>query len=107
MNIFQVRKTKSIVPLLKRSIHFKQTSINHIFQLRSFVHSEQTISIANGPSVTLSHVTVEAKVTIDEDLHQMIQHTIKKRLPSNVSIQILYAPDTVSDLFFIRINFNF
>ena len=71
--------------------------MNQILQLNSFIHSEQTVSIVNGPSLTLDHISVDAKVTIDESLYEMIRRTLKKSLPSVVSIQLLYASDTVCD----------
>lgn len=100
ISLFQVEKTRAVLPVFKKLIQFKETSKNQILQLNSFIHSEQTIDIANGPSITLGHVSVAAKVVITEDLHERIKATIKKRLPSNITIQILYAPEKVSDFRF-------
>ena len=91
--VFQVTKSTT----LKRSVPFRQLSMHPIFQLGSFVHSQQTFAIANGSSLTLDHVSVEAKVTIDDEFHEKIEHSLKKRLPPTVSIQLLYASESVSE----------
>ena len=68
-----------------------------MFELGSFVHSRQTFSITNGSLLTLDHLSVQAKVTVNDDFHQKIEHSLKKRLPPSVSIQLLYTSDGVSD----------
>ncbi|CAF2099972.1 unnamed protein product [Rotaria magnacalcarata] len=90
--VFQIKKTKVLIPPAQGKAQFKkQSSVHSILNLNRFEESEQTFSITNGPSLTLRHVAVDAAVTINEKLHSQIQRTMKKRLPSNIQIQILYA----------------
>ncbi|CAF3536801.1 unnamed protein product [Rotaria socialis] len=90
--VFNVKKTKVLIPSAQGKAQFKkQSSVHSILNLNRFEESEQTFSITNGPSLTLRHIAVDAAVTINEKLHSQIQHTMKKRLPSNIQIQILYA----------------
>lgn len=78
-----------------------------MFQLRSSVHSEQTFSIVNHTSISLEHVSVQADVSIDHTFHELIRRSLKKSLPSQVSIQLLFASPEVSTaqlpLFFLLI----
>ncbi|CAF4050058.1 unnamed protein product [Rotaria sp. Silwood2] len=73
----------------------KQPSISNMLSLNSFVQTEQTFTITGGSSLTLNHVTVDAGVTIDKEFHNHIQRIMKKSLPSNIQIQLLYARDTL------------
>ncbi|CAF1223483.1 unnamed protein product [Rotaria sp. Silwood1] len=106
LTVFQVnKKKKQIVSLTKETSTFNIKSISNMLLLNSFVQTEQTFSIANGPSITLMHIDVNAKLNIDEEFHNQIRRILKKSLPSNVRIQLLYAPsDVVSQLRNISLN---
>ncbi|CAF2700718.1 unnamed protein product [Rotaria sp. Silwood2] len=94
--IFQVSKTMKIVPSIRSTLPFKNTpSMSNMLIFNSFIQTEQTFSIANASSLTLNHVSVNAQVTIGEEFHYQIQRIMKKSLPSNVRIQLLFAPDNL------------
>ncbi|CAF1416514.1 unnamed protein product, partial [Didymodactylos carnosus] len=94
--VFEVKKTKTRLPSIKGMSPFKkQGSITNMLSLNSFVQTEQTFTINNGSSLTLNHVTVDAVVTIDENFHDRMRRILKKSLPSNVPIQLLYAPNNL------------
>ena len=81
----------------KATLGFKKQSIHNMFYLDSFVHTEQTFAITNSPSITLSHITVNAKLTIDEQYHNQIRRIMKKSSSPIVQIQLLFAPNNVSE----------
>ncbi|CAF1395759.1 unnamed protein product [Rotaria sp. Silwood1] len=84
---------------MRKTSTFKIKSISNMLLLNSFVSTAQTFSIANGPSMTLIHIDVIAKLNIDEEFHNQIKRILKKSLPSNVRIQLLYVPtNTISEL---------
>ncbi|CAF2928774.1 unnamed protein product [Rotaria sp. Silwood2] len=98
--VFQVnKKKKKIVSLTEETSTFNIKSISNMLLLNSFIQTEQTFSIANGPSMTLIHIDVNAKLNIDEEFHNQIRPILKKSLPSNMRIQLLYtSSDIVSKL---------
>ena len=85
------------MPLIPGTLKFtKQPSMSKMLNLESLVQSEQTFTIANGLSITLNHITVDARVTIDEEFHNHIRRIMKKSLPTTVQIQLLFAPNSVN-----------
>ncbi|CAF2972551.1 unnamed protein product [Rotaria sp. Silwood2] len=96
VTVFKISKTQSIVPSIQGMLAFKpQSSMNNILSLDSLVHTKQTFTIRNGPSITLGHVTLEAQLTVNKQLYNTIQEILKKPLPSIVHIQILFVPTNV------------
>ncbi|CAF1578903.1 unnamed protein product, partial [Adineta ricciae] len=94
--VFQIHKTTTPMPSIPDIIPFqKQASANNILLLNSLVQTEQTFTIDNSSTITLNHITVDAKVTIDEEFHNHIQAILKKRLPSNIQIQFLFASNSL------------
>ncbi|CAF1186151.1 unnamed protein product [Adineta steineri] len=94
--IFQVNKVKKVIPPISRGLPFKkQSSISKMLSLETFVQTEQTFNIKNGASMTLNHISVNARVMIDEDFHNHIRRIMKKSLPSNIQIQLLFAPNSL------------
>ncbi len=67
-----------------------------MFHFNSSVHAEQTFTIANGPSITLNHIDLEAIVNIDQKLHDNIRQALQKNLPSTIHIQLLFPNIDVS-----------
>jgi len=67
----------------------------------SFIQTEQIFSIDHGPSITLNHISVDATLIIDENYHNHIRRILKKSLPPNIQIQLLYAPNHVQNKFSI------
>jgi hypothetical protein len=95
--VFQVNKRKKVMPFMPGTGPFtRQPSMSGMLNLESFVQSEQTFTIANGLSMTLNHVAVDARVTIDEEFHNHIRRIMKKSLPPNIQIQLLFASNTVN-----------
>jgi hypothetical protein len=93
--IFKVTKTKKSIPSTKSNSQFKKNSIHNMLRLDSLIQTEQTFSIEHGPSITLNHISVDATLIIDETYHNHIRRILKKSLPPNVQIQLLYAPNQV------------
>jgi hypothetical protein len=75
---------------------FQINSISNMLDLDSFEQAEQTFSIAGGPSITLIHINVTAKVQINEEYNNQITRILKKSFPSTIRIQLLYVPSNVS-----------
>ena len=97
-----------MIPLIPGKSPFaKQPSMSNMLSLESFVQSEQTFTIANGLSMTLNHITVDARVTIDEEFHNHIRGIMKKSLPPNIQIQLLFAPNNVNICIFLRYVYYF
>jgi len=97
MTVFQISKTKSIAPSIQDAFTFEsQPSIHNMLLLDSVVITEQTFTIANGPSITLDHMAVEARLNMDQQFHNHIERIFKKRLPSTVQIQLLFVPANVN-----------
>jgi hypothetical protein len=95
--IFQVNKKKQqIVSLNSATSTFEINSISNMLRLDTFEQTEQTFSIANGPSITMIHINVEATVHIDEEFHSQIRRILKKDFPPTIRIQLLHAPNNVS-----------
>lgn len=94
--IFKVTKTKKLIPTTKSNSQFKKNSIHNMLHLDSFSQTEQMFSIDHGPSITLNHISVDATLIIDETYHNHIRRILKKSLPPNVQIQLLYAPNHVN-----------
>ena len=69
-----------------------------MLRLDTFIQTEQTFSIDHGPSITLNHISVDATLIIDENYHNHIRRILKKSLPPNVQIQLLYAPNNVREI---------
>ncbi|UJR22115.1 hypothetical protein I4U23_025179 [Adineta vaga] len=93
--IFKVTKTKKPIPSSKSRSQFKTNSIHNMLRLDTFIQTEQIFSIDHGPSITLNHISVDATLIIDENYHNHIRRILKKSLPSNVQIQLLYTPNDV------------
>ena len=97
--VFQVNKRKKpIISLSKEESTFEIDSVSSMLHLVSFVQTEQSFSIANGPSINLIHINVTAKVNIDEEYHNQIRRILKKSFPPTIRIQILYTPNEVGQL---------
>jgi len=94
--IFQVNKTRKSLLSMKLSLTDKR---NNLLQFKSFIQTEQTFHITNGPSITLNHIDVEAEVIIDKDFHKQIQSVLKKNLPSIIHIEFLLPSNNVSFIF--------
>ncbi|CAF3416437.1 unnamed protein product [Rotaria socialis] len=93
--VFQMSKTKSIMSSVLNPFTFKpHRSIHNMLLLDSFVFTEQTFAITNGPSITLGHITIEAHLNIDQQLRNYFQR-ILKTLPSTVQIQLLFVPTKI------------
>ena len=92
--IFKVTKSKRISN--SKKFQFKKNSIHNMLKMNSLVEAEQIFSIENGPSITLKHISVDANLIIDEQYHQQIRRILKKSLPPNIQIQLLYASNNVS-----------
>jgi len=93
--IFKVTKTKKSIPSTKSNSQFKKNSIHNMLRLDSLIQTEQTFSIEHVLSITLNHISVDATLIIDETYHNHIRRILKKSLPPNVQIQLLYAPNQV------------
>ncbi|CAM4809029.1 unnamed protein product [Rotaria magnacalcarata] len=93
--IFKVTKTRKPIPSTKSNSQFKKNSIHNMLRLDSFSQTEQSFSIEHGPSISLNHVSVDATLIIDETYHNHIRRILKKSLPPNVQIQLLYTPHNV------------
>lgn len=98
--IFEVTKTIQSAALNEKISQFELPSVHGMFILNSFEHIKQEIKITNGPSVVLRHIAVQAKVVMNATLRGNIRQILKKDLPSNVPIQLLLAPSSVSLYFF-------
>ena len=97
--VFHVNKTSRPIDSTRETLtvtRLNSENEHHLFHFHSFVQSEQTFSIVDGPSITLNHVDVETSVRIDKDFHEQIQRVLKKSLPSTVRIQFLLPPNDVS-----------
>jgi hypothetical protein len=96
--VFQVNKTKKPVSSTKLSLPSKRNNSNNehnLLRLRTFVQTEQTFSILNGPSISLNHVDVQADVVIEKAFHKQIEGVLKKSLPSTIHIECLFPSNTV------------
>jgi hypothetical protein len=109
MTVFQISKTKSSAPSVQDAFTFEsQPSIHNMLLLDSVVITEQTFTIANGPSITLDHMAVEARLNMDQQFRNHIESIFKKRLPSTVQIQLLFVPTNVNiDSFFLCCHYAF
>ena len=97
--VFHVNKTSRPIDSTRETLtvtRLNSESEHHLFHFHSFIQSEQTFSIVDGPSITLNHVDVETSVRIDKDFHDQIQRVLKKNLPSTVRIQFLLPANDVS-----------
>ncbi|CAF1595404.1 unnamed protein product [Rotaria magnacalcarata] len=93
--VFQMSKTKSNTSSILNPFTFKpHRSIHNMLLLDSFVFTEQTFAITNGPSITLGHIAIEAHLNIDQQLRNYFQR-ILKTLPSTVQIQLLFVPTKI------------
>lgn len=92
--MFKVTKTKRAIA---SNAQFKRNSIHNMLRLDSLTQTEQTFSIDHGPSITLNHVSVDATLIIDETYHDHIRRILKKSLPPNIQIQLLYTPNQVNE----------
>lgn len=90
--VFKVTKTKKLISPTKLNSQFKKNSIHNMLRLDSFVQTEQIFSIEHGPSISLNHVSVDGTLIIDETYHNHVRRILKKSLPPNVQIQLLYTP---------------
>ncbi|CAF1063458.1 unnamed protein product [Didymodactylos carnosus] len=98
--VFQANKAKKSVPSTKTASAFKKlysTNEHHLLRFDSFVQTEQTFTIAHGPSITLNHVDVQASVVIDKEFHDQIRRVLKKSLPPTVHIQLLFPSNNILD----------
>ncbi|UJR18092.1 hypothetical protein I4U23_004992 [Adineta vaga] len=94
--VFEIHKTTTNMPSISGILPFqKQSSINNMLLLKSFVQTEKTFTITNNSAITLNHITVDAQVTIDEEFHNHIRRIIKKSLPPNIQIQFLFASSSL------------
>ncbi|CAF4780983.1 unnamed protein product, partial [Rotaria magnacalcarata] len=67
-------KTKSNTSSILNPFTFKpHRSIHNMLLLDSFVFTEQTFAITNGPSITLGHIAIEAHLNIDQQLRNYFQ----------------------------------
>lgn len=98
------KKKKTMNSSTNRLLAFNLRSISNMLHLNSFVQSEQIYSIDNGPSITLIHVDVHAKLNIDDEFHNQIKYLIKKSLPPTIRIQLLYVPNNVNRILIICMN---
>ena len=96
LKVFQISKTKSLTPSIQDASTFKlQSSVNNILYHESFIVTEQIFTIANGPSITLGHVVVEARLNLDQQTGDHIRRILKS-LPSTIQIQLLFVPINVN-----------
>ncbi|CAF1632161.1 unnamed protein product, partial [Rotaria sordida] len=93
--IFKVTKTRKSISSTKSNLELKKNSIHNMLHLNSLIQTEQIFSIEHGPSITLNHISVDAKLIIDENYHSHIRCILKKNLPPNVQIQLLYTPNNI------------
>ena len=96
--IFHVMKTRKVLTSNKLAMAVKRLNMNNEYNLlnfTSFEHTEQIFSIMNGSSITLDHIDVKAKVTIDPEFHQQIQGVLKKSLPPFINVQLLFPSNSV------------
>ncbi|CAF1432853.1 unnamed protein product [Rotaria sordida] len=93
--IFKVTKSKKPITSTKSNSQFKKNSIHNMLRLDSLIQTEQIFSIDHGPSITLNHISVDATLIIDENYHNHIRRILKKSLPPNVQIQLLYTPNNI------------
>ena len=93
--VFKVTKTKKSISSTKSNLKFKKNSIHNMLRFESLIQTEQIFSIDHGPSITLNHVSVDGTLIIDETYHDHIRRILKKSLPSNIQIQLLYTPNHV------------
>ncbi|CAF3997273.1 unnamed protein product [Rotaria sp. Silwood2] len=93
--IFKVTKTRKPISSTKSNSQFKKNSIHNMLRLDSLNQTEQIFSIDHGPSITLNHISVDATLIIDENYHNHIRRILKKSLPPNVQIQLLYTPNNI------------
>lgn len=92
---FTVNKTRKLLPINSSAPAFKMcSSINKMLLLKSLNHTEQCFRTTEG-SLTLNHVSVDTEVTVDDEYQEQIHRIMKKRLPSKIQIQLLYAPAQV------------
>ncbi|CAF4688611.1 unnamed protein product, partial [Rotaria sp. Silwood2] len=93
--IFKVTKTRKPISSTKSNSQFKKNSIHNMLRLDSLNQTEQIFSIDHGPSIILNHISVDATLIIDENYHNHIRRILKKSLPPNVQIQLLYTPNNI------------
>ena len=93
--IFKVTKSKKAIAPAKSHSQFKKNSIHNMLRLDALTQTEQTFSIDHGPSITLNHISVDATLILDEAFHNHIRRILKKSLPPNVQIQLLYTPNSI------------
>ncbi|CAF4953990.1 unnamed protein product, partial [Rotaria sp. Silwood1] len=93
--IFKVTKTRKSISSIKSNVQFKKNSIHNMLHFDSLIQTEQIFSIDHGPSIILNHISVDATLIIDENYHNHIRRILKKSLPSNVQIQLLYTPNNI------------
>jgi hypothetical protein len=97
--VFQANKSKKLVPSTKTTLTFKKpypANDKTMIRINSSIHTEQTFTIDHGPSITLNHVDVEASINMDKNLHDKLQQSLKKNLPSTIHIQLLFPSNNVS-----------
>ena len=90
--VFQVMKTRKSLPSPRMHTNHEL----NFLRFKSFVQTEQTFRIIDGPMLTLNHLDVEAAVMIDEDFHRQIESVLKKRLPSTIHLEFLFPSTNVS-----------
>lgn len=108
--VFQVNKIKKPLSSTKLSLATKRINASNAYNLLrfvSFIQTEQTFSIHNGPSITLNHIDVQAELVIDKEFHEQIRNVLKKSLPSIIHIQFLFPSNQVClSVFLIEFNFD-
>ena len=97
LTVFQVDKRQMAIPPSENTWVFRpQPSIQNMLLLNTFSVTKQILTIANGPSITLGHVAVEARLNIDQQFHDHVRRILNKSLPSIVQIELLFMPIDVN-----------
>jgi hypothetical protein len=105
--IFGISKTKKPISMPKDNLKFDiNRSSRNMLRFNSFAHNKQTFTITNGPSLTLNHICVKASVSINNAFQEHVRQILKKKLPSTIFIELLFASNSVSHFFFLLFFIN-